>query len=169
MESLGALSTKEVKMSTTSESAEIQAYPGLTLRVATDLVTFKAVGSGTNGAYSLIEGLTQPGQGVPPHRQGDDEAFFILEGTYTIQVGGETRVAGPGEFIFIPRGTVHAFLNTGDAPSRMLVINSPAGAHEQFFVEAGEVVDDPTIPMTGEPNIPRLMAAAQRHGIEMLT
>ena len=155
-------------MSTTSESAEIQAYPGLTLRVATDLVTFKAVGSGTNGAYSLIEGLTQPGQGVPPHRQEDDEAFFILEGTYTIHIGGETRVAGPGEFIFIPRGTVHAFLNTGDAPSRMLVINSPAGAHEQFFVDAGEVVDDPTNPPTGEPNIPRLLEAAQRHGIEML-
>jgi quercetin dioxygenase-like cupin family protein len=61
---------------------------GRTVRVVTDLVTFKALGSDTGGAYSLFETVTAPGQGTPPHRQLlEEESFYVLEGTYAFLVG----------------------------------------------------------------------------------
>ncbi len=141
---------------------------GMTVRVITDLITFKVTGAETGGAYSMVETVTQPGGGTPPHRQADTEAFYVLEGTYGFLVEGEQRVLGPGESIAIPVGTVHAFSNVGQTPARMLIVNSPAGLHERFFVEAGDLVDDPANPPAGEPDFARLAAAAQRAGIELL-
>ncbi|WP_372350838.1 cupin domain-containing protein [Streptomyces sp. KL116D] len=48
------------------------------------------------------------------------------------------QMAGPGDFVFIPRGTRHRFKNVGDADARMLFLFTPGG-HEKFFVENGDV------------------------------
>ena len=149
----------------------VQTQAGPTYRVVTDLVTFKAVGEDSNGAYSLFESCTLPGMGVPPHRQRyEDEAFFVLAGVYTFLIDDQQVELQAGGYAFAPRGTVHGFTNTGETAARMLILVSPGGIHEQFFVEAGEPIADPTNPPapSGPPDFPRLLAVAAKYGIEIL-
>ena len=57
---------------------------GKTYRARGDIYILKASAQQTGGAFSLWEGWNEPGSGVPPHIQYlEEEAFFILEGTYT--------------------------------------------------------------------------------------
>lgn len=144
---------------------------GPAYRVVADIVTFKAIAEETGGAYSLFETATLPGMGVPPHLQRyEDESFVVLEGTYTFQVGDEQRELGPGSYAFVPRGTVHAYTNSGATPARMLIMVTPGGIHEQFFVEAGKPLADPADPPapSGPPDVPQLIAIAAKHGIDIL-
>ncbi|MCX5512499.1 cupin domain-containing protein [Kaistia algarum] len=143
---------------------------GSTIHLLGTLVTFRATAADTEGAFSLVEAKTAPGQGTPPHIQRDDaEAFFVLEGEFEFMVAGGVSRGGPGTFHYIPRGVPHGFSNPGDKPARMLIINLPGGLHENFFVEAGDpVADAVNFPPMSPPDIPRLIAAAGRYGIEML-
>jgi len=132
------------------------------VRVITEEISFKIRAAQTNGAYSLFETITPPGAGVPPHYQRDEEeAFFVLEGTYTFLHGEDNVVVEAGGTVFVPRGTMHSFANTGDTPARMLILTTPGGIHERFFSEVGEPVDAPF----SEPNIPELVQIAEKHGI----
>lgn len=149
----------------------VGAGEGPVYRVVADIVTFKAVAEDTGGAYSLFEDRTTPGMGTPPHLQRyEDESFVVLEGTYTFLVGDQRRVLHQGDYAFVPRGTVHAFTNTGDAPARLLIVVTPGGIHEQFFAEAGEPIADPANPPapSGPPDVQRLIAIAAKYGIEIL-
>ena len=132
-----------------------------------NLIRFKASGRQTGNAYSLVEVTTAPGAGTPPHTQsGDDEAFLVLEGTYEFMQAGKTIEGTPGTYLFIPRGDLHAFRNSGQVPAKMLIINSPGGLHEKFFAEAGDPVEDGAgFPPAGAPDMPRLLAASARYGI----
>ncbi len=52
---------------------------GRSFWVLGDLVTFKATGEETGGAYSLFEYVTHPQSGPPPHIQHrDEEGFYEL-------------------------------------------------------------------------------------------
>lgn len=134
-------------------------------RVIADVVTFKITGAETNGAYALFETVTQPQGGTPPHIQEyEDEAFFILEGNYRFLIGDRELDAPAGAYAFVPRGTVHAFTNVGEAPARMLILVTPGGMHEHFFEEAG----DPASAPAGPPDFARLGAAAAKYGITIL-
>ncbi|GGD01872.1 cupin domain-containing protein [Aureimonas glaciei] len=143
---------------------------GKTVHLLGTLVTFKATAAETQGAFSLVEAITAPGQGTPPHIQRDDaEAFYVLEGGYDVFLDGKTSAARAGDFVYIPRGVAHGFHNPGPVPARMLIINLPGGLHETFFLEAGDGVADASIfPPASPPDMPRLLAAAARAGIEML-
>ena len=143
---------------------------GSTLHLLGSLVTFRATTAQTQGSFSLVETCTAPGQGTPPHTHASDtEAFLVLEGEYEFMVGEVTTRSGPGSFHFVPTGTPHAFSNPGDTPARMLILHTPGLQHEQFFLEAGDPVADAThFPPLAPPDLPRLMQAAQRNGIEML-
>lgn len=149
----------------------VTANEGPSYRIVADFVTFKATAEQTGGAYGLFEGLSLPGMGTPPHYERyEDESFYVLEGTFTFLIGGEQRVLRPGDYAFIPRGTVHAFTNTGDTPARLLCLLTPGGIHEQFFAEAGEPIDDiANAPApSGPPNISQLVAISAKYGIEIL-
>lgn len=132
-----------------------------------NLIRFKARGRDTNNAYSLVEVTTAPGAGTPPHTQsGDDEAFFVLEGTYEFMHAGRIIEGRPGTYVFIPRGDLHCFKNSGTTVAKMLIINSPGGLHENFFAEAGDPIPAGAgFPPPAAPDMPRLLAASARYGI----
>ena len=138
-----------------------------------DRVSFLATGADSHGSCFIFEGLTVPGGGPPPHiHQFEDESFYILEGAATFQVGGQTIHAKPGDFVHIPRGTVHSLKNEGKVPARALIITSPAGptGMQQFVEEAFCPTTDrsaPPLPMT-EELVKRMMAAAARNGMELV-
>ncbi|WP_416064375.1 cupin domain-containing protein [Rhizobium sp. ZK1] len=127
----------------------------------------------TGGTFSLIEATTAPGAGAPPNKHpADDESFYVLEGKYEFLIQGEKRVATPGTFVKVPRGTVHAFTNIDDKPSRMLIINTPGFVHDAFFSQAGEPMPPGTRelppPSNEPPDIQRVIDAGRRNGVEFL-
>ncbi len=80
-----------------------------------------------DSAYSMVEWASEPGapgSSVHIHRV-TDEAFYVLEGTFGFQLGEETVEGSAGAFVFVPKGTKHAFWNQGPSPARMLVAMSP--------------------------------------------
>jgi mannose-6-phosphate isomerase-like protein (cupin superfamily) len=138
-----------------------------------NLIRFHVNSSDTGGAYCLVESLTAPGAGAPPNRHpGEDEAFFILDGTFEFMVEGETTTATSGQFVKIPNGALHAFRNSGRAPGRMLIINTPGRMHDAFFSQAGDKLPPDTRELpapTGEaPDIARILAVAEQTGMQFV-
>jgi uncharacterized cupin superfamily protein len=117
--------------------------------------------------------MTAPGGGPPPHiHQFEDECFYVLEGALTFQAGGQTVYAKPGDFIHVPRGTVHSVKNEGKEPARTIIITSPAGptGTQQFFEEAFYPARDSSaapLPISDEL-VKRMIAAAARNGTELV-
>jgi len=68
-------------------------------------------------------------------------------------------------FVWLPRGIPHGYAVEGDETLRTLAITVPAG-FDQFVAEAGEPAASRTLPPSGEPNIPKLLASGDRHNIE---
>jgi mannose-6-phosphate isomerase-like protein (cupin superfamily) len=153
-----------------SRAKHLQPGQGKTFRARGDLFFFKVVGADTNGAFSMCEVLNTPQGGIPPHiDHRDDEAFFVLQGTYACRLGDRDLTCSAGESFFAPRGTPHSFINIGDTEARILVIQSPGGVIEKYMEEAWETIDDPSNPPAPvEPDFQRVMAVAQKYGIEML-
>jgi mannose-6-phosphate isomerase-like protein (cupin superfamily) len=133
---------------TQAHSRALDPAAGRHLDLLGDLITFKAFTHETNGAYCLFEGRTRPGGGVPPHfHPEEDESFYVLHGAYRFQVGEEQVEAGPGSYVFVPRGVVHAFRNVGETPGTLLVTVTPGGLHERLFLTFGRPVADPSAPL----------------------
>ena len=54
-------------------------------------VTFLVTGAQSSGACFIFEGITPPGGGPPPHiHRYQEESFYLLEGTLTIQAAGRS-------------------------------------------------------------------------------
>ena len=102
-----------------------------------DTYTIKATAGSTGGSFGLVEASVPAGGGPPPHvHTREDEAFYLLDGEVEFCTKGQTGRAGPGDFVFLPRGTAHWFRNPGLTPAKMLVLVTPGG-FEQFFADAG--------------------------------
>ncbi len=142
---------------------------GKKLWVADELVTFKASGEDTGGAYALTDSLVPPGGGPPPHlHHREDEAFWVLEGELEVTVGEATFGAGAGSFVHLPKGVPHAYRNVGAGPARFLTLMVPAGL-EGFFEEVGKPGGDASSPPPfGEEDIEKLLAVAPKYGVEVL-
>jgi len=88
----------------------------------------------TGGSFELIEyhGPVQP----PPHVHRErEEAFYIVQGTFTFLLGQEEELQAPaGSLVLIPRGVTHSFRAPKDG--RALLLVTPAGL-EDFFEELG--------------------------------
>ena len=132
------------------------------------LMTLKAGGEQTGGAFTLLECLMPPGFAPPPHvHRAEDEGFYLLEGDLTVTCGAEQWRAGPGAFVWLPRGLPHGFTVEGTTPARMLQVTAPAG-FERFAAEVGQPAQTPVLPPPAAPAIERLLASAARHQIEIL-
>jgi hypothetical protein len=59
----------------------------------------KASGARTGGLFGLVEVSTPEGSGPPPHvHEREDEAFYVLEGSYEVTVGDDRFDAREGSF-----------------------------------------------------------------------
>jgi quercetin dioxygenase-like cupin family protein len=153
-----------------TQATHIQTGQGKIFRARGDLFFFKVVGADNEDAFSMCEVWNEPGGGIPPHiDHRDDEAFFVLEGTYECLLGDRTLTCGPGESFFAPRGTPHAIKNAGEGQARILIVQSPGGVVERYMAEAWETIEDASNPpLPAEPDFERVMAVAHKYGIELL-
>jgi len=94
------------------------------------------LGEGPIGAIEVS--LPPAWDGPPLHHHDFDEAFYVLEGELTFQLGDELRTAGAGELIFAPRGSHHTLANLSGAPARYLIVCTPAGFENRFARTAAE-------------------------------
>ena len=56
--------------------------------------------------------------------QGDQILFFV-DGEGEAILGGEPSPVQSGDYVFVPAGTLHNFVNTGGAPLRLLTTYAP--------------------------------------------
>ena len=137
-----------------------------------DHYTFLVTGAESGGAYFAMEALVPPGGGPPPHiHTREDETFYLLEGDVEFLLGEQTVIAGPGDFVNVPRGTAHRFQNTGTETARIILTFTPAGI-EHWFEETLERAPNEARPQDVPDNIEhvaaRYDAAAPRYGIEFV-
>ena len=135
-----------------------------------DVYWFLVTGEETGGSYFAMEALVPTDGGPPPHiHRYEDETFYVLEGECTFRLDDELVLAGPGDFVNVPRGTVHCFRNDGSEPVRMVLTFTPAGI-EKFFEDTLDIALDPT--QAPPDNIDEVAAryaeAASRYGIEFV-
>ncbi|HEY6582031.1 MAG TPA: quercetin 2,3-dioxygenase [Rubrobacter sp.] len=118
----------------------------------------------TEGAFGLIEQEIPAGSESPWHvHHAEDESFYVVEGRMTFLCGEQKVQAGPGTFIYGPRGIPHGFRVEGDQPAKVLLQCIPAGGFENFVMEMSE-----SAPPSGPPDMERLMSVAAKYGNEIL-
>jgi quercetin dioxygenase-like cupin family protein len=131
-------------------------------------MSVKAGGEQTNGAFTFLEWLAPAGFGPPLHRHDrEDEAFYLLDGGIEVDCGDKHWTAGPGDFVFLPRGIPHTFV-VSDGPVRGLQITAPAG-FERFIDELGRPAEGPGLPAPAPPpDLPTLIEVSRRYGYQTL-
>ncbi|RZU30664.1 cupin domain-containing protein [Blastococcus saxobsidens] len=133
------------------------------------LMTFKAFGEDTGGRLAVWEQLLPHRSSPPLHvHHEEDEAWFVLDGELTFQVGDQTWVATAGSFVWAPRGLAHTF--RVDSPTaRLLAIAVPA-RFDQFVRATGRPARSMTLPPPpdGPPDMAALVGAARQHGMDVL-
>jgi ketosteroid isomerase-like protein/quercetin dioxygenase-like cupin family protein len=118
----------------------------------------------TSGAFGLMEHwMMPPGFASPYHtHHREDEAFYVLEGEVAFVCDGRWLKAGPGTYVFGPRGIPHGFKIVGSAPARILLLCAPGG-FEHFVLEQATPITEPPSP----PDMPKLMALAAKFQLEI--
>ena len=124
---------------TSTQARCVRHAEGETHPVIGDPMRFIMTAAHTGGAYAISEVDTQPGGGAPPHiHHREDEAFYVLEGTFEVTVDGTTHQLETGDFAHAPRGAVRAFTNVTDQPGRLLILHIP-GAAADFYIGMGQL------------------------------
>jgi mannose-6-phosphate isomerase-like protein (cupin superfamily) len=132
------------------EVAWLQVTPGERFRIC-------VLSAQTMGAYSVIEIVADPHNGVPLHiHDNEEEHFIVLEGTLDIAIGNRRWDAPAGTSATVSRGVPHAWCNPSDIPLRMLVVFSP-GRIDGLFKEAAGLSD-----------IEEVTAIATRYGTRLI-
>jgi mannose-6-phosphate isomerase-like protein (cupin superfamily) len=85
----------------------------------------------SDGELSVIETAPGPGVSPPLHHHDFDEAFYVMAGQLTFQLGDERVIAGPGQ-------RPHTYANLGTTPARQLIVCAPAGFERYFARMAAE-------------------------------
>ena len=136
------------------------------------LLTFKALTTETNGQYWALEGLADKHMAVPLHAHSqEDEIWYVLEGEIAFTVGDETRIGGPGTFVYIPRNVSHTFQIKSET-ARWFGVGL-SGNLDQWFFETGETAKalqlppPPTAP-PDEKTVAAIVASLERYGTATL-
>jgi quercetin dioxygenase-like cupin family protein len=91
---------------------------------------------------TVLDVTLEPGHGHDFHKHPDQEEVIVVQaGEIEQWLEAEQTVLGPGEAVFIGKGTVHASFNTGRETARLTVALAPCigeGGYELVDVSAEE-------------------------------
>ena len=133
------------------------------------LAEIKLTAADSGGQMTIVEVTEPPGAEAPLHvHHREDEAFVVLEGEVTLEVGGASAAAGPGDVAYGPRGVPHRYV-VGPDGCRMLLVCTPGG-FEGLVREMSEPAREPTLPPPSEqePDYARIASVAEAYGCELL-
>ena len=102
-------------------------------------MTLKVSGSDSEGKYSLIGMIHPPNTGPALHIHSKaPEAYYVLDGNYSIRCGDREYHTHRGDFVFIPKDIPHRY-QSGPQGGEVLVI-SPTGL-EGYFKEDIDILN----------------------------
>jgi quercetin dioxygenase-like cupin family protein len=110
----------------------------------------------SGGRVALTDNRVPAGTAGPPlHHHAFDEAFVVLEGEVTFQLGDDLVTRRAGEVAFAPRGVPHTFANQSEADARQVIVITPAGFERYFDRMAAKAagVDPPPSAALGWPEV----------------
>ena len=131
------------------------------------LAEVKASAADTGGMYTLLEITAPAGLQTPLHvHHRDDEGFYVLDGSVTIEVGDDTVELGAGQHAFGPRKIPHRF-TVGPDGAHMIWILTPGG-FDDFVADVSVPAESPTVPPASVLAPENVAEIVLRHGMELL-
>lgn len=103
---------------------------------------------------------------LPHSHDAYEETIYGVRGTVTFTLEGTPYDIGPGATLFIPRGTIHAFANTGDVDATALAIITPGVLGSDYFREVAAVLHSAA---GGPPDLVAIGNVMRRHGLTPAT
>jgi quercetin dioxygenase-like cupin family protein len=89
-------------------------------------------------------GVIPPGR-APDHFHTYDEVIYVLEGTGTLHLGGETAALEPAAAVHLPARLVHSLENTGAGDMLLLGVFRPAGSPAEAYYPDGTPAAAPEV------------------------
>jgi mannose-6-phosphate isomerase-like protein (cupin superfamily) len=84
---------------------------------------------------SLAEATLEPDQATTRHyHRASEEIYFVLKGSGTLEVDGDSRRVRPGDAVLIPAGAWHLLENDGTSELIVLCSCAPPYSHEDTFL-----------------------------------
>ncbi len=126
-------------------------------------VRFHMDATQTDGQFTMFDFTVPANARVPvPHSHiAFDETIYGLTGVMTWTVAGETVTVEPGQVLFIRRGVVHGFVNHGRVDASAMSVITPGLLGPAYFQDAADVLN-----AGGPPDVARIMAVMEKHGIK---
>jgi quercetin dioxygenase-like cupin family protein len=124
-------------------------------------VEFLVEAGDSNDSVTMFECFVPVGARVPVAHSHDgfEETAYVLEGTCTWTIDGETGESGPGESVCIRRGQVHGFENRGQEDVRFLAIATPGVFGPAYFQDLADIL----AAAAASPPDPEAIGAVMRH------
>ncbi len=150
------MTEKKPKIVTAGSGLERHSVPG-------ESMVFKLTGDETGGALDYFIITVAPNIGPPLHsHHNQEEAFHFIKGRFKVQIGEDTTICESGDFVYIPAGTPHAFVNISSEPGEFITVFTPGGM-DKFFEEFG-----PMMSSSGPPDQEKIIALMEKHGMTLL-
>jgi mannose-6-phosphate isomerase-like protein (cupin superfamily) len=88
----------------------VRANEGRTLYPFGETLVILVDGKRTGEQFTALLSISPPGGGPGPHyHEHEDEWFYIVEGQVSFFLNGSWTELCPGDCVYSPRGSVHAF------------------------------------------------------------
>ncbi|KGJ92816.1 cupin domain-containing protein [Colwellia psychrerythraea] len=114
---------------------------GIHIESMGNIYRFIMTGEETEGRFSLMEALVNPGDGGPFHlHHREDESFLITKGEMVFYDGKNRIVATTGTFVMCHPRSKRAFRNESNTQVRMIIFYTPPGIEKMIEME-GKVID----------------------------
>lgn len=139
----------------------VRNHEGRQVRVLSDQICIKLTSNESQRKMTVVTVVLPVAGFVPPHTHAEEEeGYFVLEGSMTMFLGeGEFEVS-TGDFVHVPRGTVHGYRNDGTEACRFLAW-TVGGEIDRFFVEMSEKIKN--IP----EDLSKMSEILPKYGIQM--
>jgi len=73
----------------------------------------------------LVVMTLSPGEEIGEETHEGDQILFFVEGEGEAILEGQSSPVRSGDYVFVPAGTLHNFVNTGSGPLRLLTTYAP--------------------------------------------
>jgi len=100
----------------------VENLPALKQKQPYDNVAMQTIKSDSNSTSTVIWIKKEL---APHYHASHTEQIYVVEGTGQMLVGNENFDVGPGDLIYIPKGTIHALRVTSKLPMKVLSIQTP--------------------------------------------
>lgn len=112
-------------------------------------------------ATAFVTKVSPGGYTLPAHSHDWDETMYVIDGTLTFVIDGETSEVSAGDAVFIRKGQVHAYENLSSDDSSMLIVSTPGLNHESYFSTVANLLNSGE----GDPRDQDISSVMDQYGV----